>query len=242
MVKRMWVLVGAALVLLGVVSMAITLAMPLLGVTLLPWVLRRIWPFTVVGVGLAFVLPPLLSRHRRGLGGLFIPGVPILATGGILLFTSVLHWWRAWEWLWPIEVLAVAVGFFAAAAYMRVIWLTIPAIIIGVNGLVFQFCAVTGLWDLWAVLWAVEPLSVGLSLLLIGAVKRRSGLTLAGLILCAVAGVGLLGMTAVLSLTALFARWWVLKIVGPAILVLVGLMLVVGGVAQRWWPSRSALR
>jgi hypothetical protein len=92
------------------------------------------------------------------------------------------------------------------------------------------------------VLWAVEPLSVGLSLLLIGAVKRRSGLTLAGLILCAVAGVGLLGMTAILSMTALFARWWMLRIVGPAILILAGLLLVVGGVAQRWWPSRSTLR
>ena len=242
MAKRMWVWVGAALVLLGVVSMAITLAMPLLGLTLLPWVLRRIWPLTVVGVGLAFVLPPLLSRRRRGLGGLFIPGVPILVTGGILLFTSVLHWWRAWEWLWPLEVLGVALGFLLAAAHLRVIWLIIPAIIIGANGLVLQFCAVTGLWDLWALLWAVEPLSVGVSLLLIGAKKRRPGLTLAGLILCAVGGVALVGMTAVLSLTALFARWWVLKVVGPAILILAGLLLIVSGVAQRWWPSRATPR
>ena len=42
------------------------------------------WPVLVVGLGLLFVAPPLLTRGKRGLGALFIPGFPILATGAIL--------------------------------------------------------------------------------------------------------------------------------------------------------------
>jgi hypothetical protein len=37
---------------------------------------------------------------------------------------------------------------------------------------VLQFCALTGLWNAWAVLWTVEPLSVGLSLLAVSAKTR----------------------------------------------------------------------
>jgi len=112
-----------------------------------------------------------------------------------------------------------------AAFYMRVIWLMIPAIIIGANGLVFQFCAITGRWEAWAFLWTIEPLSVGLSLLVIGAKKRLHRLMLAGLIICSVAGVGLAGMTAILS-------WWLIKILGPMILVFSGLALLIWGLVR----------
>ena len=226
--KRMSVLAGVALISLGVLSMAFTAGLPIFGWGL--FAIGRFWPLTVISIGLAFVLPPLFFRQRRGLGGLFIPGMPILTTGGILLFTSVLNWWSAWSWLWPLEVLSVAAGFVLAAIHMRVIWLLIPAIIVGANGLLFQFCAITGLWDVWAVMWTIEPLSVGLSLLLIGARKRRSGLMSAGLILCLVGGVGLIGMAALLSASWLWFGWsWLFRWIGPAVLILAGgLLLFVG--------------
>ena len=145
--KRMSGFIGLGLILVGVMALASTVLMPMLGMRLLHNGLLRLWPLTVSGVGWCFILPPLLVRNRRGLGGLFIPGIPILTTGAILTLASFFNWWSAWEWLWPLEVLSVAAGFIAAAIHMRVIWLCIPAFIIGANGLLFQFCAITGLWN-----------------------------------------------------------------------------------------------
>ena len=110
----------------------------------------------------------------------------------------------------------------------------IPATIVGLNGLLFQFCAITGLWDAWAVMWTIEPLSVGLPLLLIGARKRLPGLLSAGLVLCGVAGVGLAGMTAILSMNWILSGWWrMFKLVGSAILILVGALLLFWGLTHR---------
>ena len=143
--RRFSFLVGITLILIGALSLAFTLVMPTLGLGVWMWAAWRLWPLVVVAVGLMFVVSPLLVRGRRGLGGLFIPGVPILATGAILLYASVFDAWHAWEWLWPLEVLSIAMGFLLASIYMRSIWLLLPAIFIGANGVVLQFCALTGL-------------------------------------------------------------------------------------------------
>jgi hypothetical protein len=225
--RRLSLLVGITLILIGGLSLAFTLVMPRLGMSAWAWGAWQLWPLVVVAVGLLFVVSPLLVRGRRGLGGLFIPGVPILTTGGILLYASVLDAWHAWEWLWPLEVLAVAAGFLLAAVYMRAIWLLFPAIVVGANGALLQFCAVTGLWESWAVLWAIEPLSVGLAFLLINVRQRAQGLFIAGLILCVVAAIGLTGMTAV------FPGWLLVNALGPAILVLAGVLMLVHSLVRR---------
>ncbi|MBN1813691.1 MAG: hypothetical protein JXA14_17760 [Anaerolineae bacterium] len=227
MSRRFSILMGVLLILIGGLALAFTLAMPMLGISVFRWGSWRLWPLVVVGTGLIFVLSPFLVRGKRGLGGLFIPGVPILATGGILLYASLLDAWDAWEWLWPVEVLAVALGFLFAAITMRVVWLLIPAIIIGANGLVLQFCAITGFWESWAVLWAVEPLSVGLAFLIVNLKARSKGLFIAGAILCAVAALGMIGMS------ALFPGWILISALGPATLLFVGFLLLINSLLRR---------
>lgn len=135
----------------------------------------RAWPLFVVGAGLLFCVPPLLFQGVRGLGGLFIPGAPILATGGLLYVASMSGNWELWQSWWPLEVIALGIGFALAAIFMRVIWLIIPTFIVGLTGLALLFCTLTGQWEAWAVLWTVVPLSVGLPLLLIGVIKRLMG-------------------------------------------------------------------
>ena len=225
--RQFSILAGVTLILLGVISLAFTLVTPMLGMGVWRWAAWRLWPLVVVAAGLLFVISPLLVRGRRGLGGLFIPGVPVLATGAILLYASVFDAWHAWEWLWPLEVLAVAMGFLLASIYMRSIWLLLPAILVGANGVVFQFCALTGLWESWAVLWTIEPLSLGLAFLIINLRQRSRGLFVAGLILCAVAGIGLIGMTAI------FPRWILINALGPAILLIVGILMLVSSLVRR---------
>jgi hypothetical protein len=232
--RQFSLLAGIILILMGILALMFTLPMPILGPNVWRWGAWRLWPLAVVSVSAFFVLPPLLVRGWRALGALFIPGMPILTTGAILLFASVFDLWGAWEWLWPLEVLALAEGFLFATIYTRVIWLAIPAIIIGANGLVLQFCALTGLWEAWAVLWLVEPLSVGLSLLVISAMRRWFGLFVAGLIVCGLAGLGLVGMTAILS------EWWPVSLLGSGVLILAGFLLLLWEVVRRLPLPRPA--
>jgi hypothetical protein len=231
--KQISVLVGIALVLIGGLAMACVLATSVLGLGVWGWGPWRLWPLVVISVGLLFVVPPLLVRGRRGLGGLFIPGVPVLATGSILLFCSVFDAWGAWEWLWPVEVLGLAVGFLFAALYMRVIWLLIPAVIIGLNGLLFQFCAITGWWSVWAVLWTIEPLSVGLALLAVNFRQPSTGLLTAGVALCVLAGLGFVESFAVVVLSWIFHTGWLWRWVGPVMLILAGCLVLILGLLHR---------
>lgn len=205
--QRFSALIGIVFILTGALALTFSLGLAGPGSGIWPfWSLGswRLWPLTVVGVGLLFVLLPFLPapgraevvRRKRGLGILFIPSMPILTTGAILFLASVFNWWRVWKWLWPQEVLALALGLLFAAMYARQTWLIIPAIIIWLNGVLLQFCALTGLWEVWAVLWTVEPLAVGLALLAVGGRTRSNWLLVAGLVVCGLAGLALIGMTA----------------------------------------------
>ncbi|MBN1874707.1 MAG: hypothetical protein JXA33_10790 [Anaerolineae bacterium] len=222
--RKYSMLLGGVLILLGGLSLIANLAAAIFG---WDWGLWRLWPLMVISVGIFLVLTPLLVHGKRGLGGMYIPGVPVLVTGGILMLTSVFNWWEAWEWLWPLEVLSMAAGFLFASLYMRNIWLLIPAIIIGANGLLFQFCALTGWWEVWAALWTIEPFSVGAALLVMYLAKRRKGLLIAGAILCGIAIIGLMGMTAILP------GWWFLNLMGPAILLGAGVILLLTSLSGR---------
>ncbi len=226
--KRLSTIMGIALIVMGVLAVALNVGVPLLGLDTWMWGPWRLWPLAIVGVGLLFVVPPLLYRDKSGLASLFIPGVPTLATGGILLFCSTFTAWGAWAWLWPLEVIALGLGLLLAAIFMRVIWLLIPAIIIGANGLLFLFCSITGLWEVWAALWTIEPLSLGIAFLIIHARRQIQGLRIAGLILCGIAGLGLVGMSALLR------GYWFINMLGPAALILVGLGMMF------WKPKSSA--
>lgn len=161
------ILVGVILVLLGMFALAFNTVAPSLGLSLgwlMPW---RFWPMIILGVGTFLFLLALLSIRTPGLGALFIPAVPLNMVGAILLYASVFGQWHVWSFAWSLVVLAVAVGFLLAMIFSRVIWYGIPAILIGVNGLVLAFCSITGLWSWWSVLWTIEPLALGLVLLLV---------------------------------------------------------------------------
>jgi hypothetical protein len=236
--RKFSILIGIILIASGAAALALNLGVPLFGQEVWRWAGWQLWPLLVVGTGLLLFLMPFLVRGKRTYAICFIFSLPVIATGGILLFTSLFRAWTAWEVVWPLEVLSLALGFLFAAIYARNIWLMIPAIIIGANGLVFQFCALTGRWESWAVVWLVEPLSVGLALLLVSATKRLWGVFLAGSILCALAGVGLTGMSSILS------GWWPVSLVGPALLILAGIFLLVGGIIRppRLAPQPAAQR
>jgi len=219
MEKRTTFVIGAALVLFGLLSLSCSGTSLLLGIDVLGFV-WRLWPLIVLALGLTFMAAPLLARTKRGLGALFIPGMLVLSIGGMLLFASIFDAWGVWATLWPLLLISLATGFAFAAAYMRVSGLLIPAVIIGLNGLAFQFSSLTGLWSWWSVLWTIEPLSVGVALVAVGVLSRNSGIVTAGLIVSGIAIAGFLLMVSVLG------DWWPLRLVGPLFIILAGAALL----------------
>ena len=146
------VLVGVVLVSIGLLVLAANLILPAFGIRLYwiePW---RYWPLLVLGVGCFLTALALMSIRRRGFGVIFIPALPVLTTGGLLLFSSIFNLWWVWEFAWSLIVVSLALGFILAALASRIVWLGIPAILIGLNGLALAFCAFTGWWSAWSVL------------------------------------------------------------------------------------------
>ena len=212
--ERLFMLIaGVTLVAVGAIS--------LLGNIFFSTQAWRIWPIVIVLAGLGLTAPGFFGLSRRGLGSFFIPGIPVLTTGGILLYASLTKNWGIWAEAWPLEILALAVGFALSAIFMRVAALAIPAFIIGLNGLLLGFCALTGLWQAWAILWPIEPLSVGLGLLVLSIANKSAGVKLAATILFSIAGVGFF-ITAFISVF----NHTILRFAVPAMLFVTGLLLV----------------
>lgn len=182
--------------------------------------LWRLWPVIPTAGSLLMLLSPFIWRENDGLKGILIPAFPLVTISTMLLVSSLFNWWSLWAVFWPAILVALALGFLSAAVLMRNIWLLIPAMIIGGNGLMFQFSALTGWWSAWAILWTVEPLIVGLALLIASAGHRR-GLITAGLILSSISFVFFSIMTLALS-------GWI-SVLGAALLIACGTGLIFSG-------------
>jgi hypothetical protein len=225
MQKKASLLIGVTLIVLGILALAGNLLIRAAGNGILLGF--RAWPIFVVGAGLLFCIPPFLFPQQRGLSGLFVPGIPALTSGVLLFIASVTGYWSIWTYLWPLEVLSVAAAFVLMAVFLKVPWLMIPASIVGFTGLVLQFCAATGWWSSWAVLWTVEPFAVGLPLLLIGIARKIEGVKLAGIILCGLAGLAFAAMSSFL-VTSL----WITRLIGPALVLGLGIVLIVSALGK----------
>lgn len=224
--QRLSIVTGLILITVGLIALIGGVLGAALGFRL--W---HLWPLAVIAAGALVITPALFNANRTSgknrRGWLYLLGVPILTTGVILLFASVFQWWAAWSWLWPLEVIAVALGFLLAALTMRVTGLFVPAIIIGANGLILQFCALTGWWGAWAVLWSVEPVAVGLALLALNTRSKSTALMTAGLVLCAIGALGFMQSFAWVSFRSLRPIRWLGRWVMPLFLMVIGGVLVV---------------
>ena len=207
---------GVSLVLVGGLLLAYNVVGSVFGLRF-----PQLWPLAVGAVGLMFILSPVIWIRQRGLGALFIPGMPILAVAAVGMFSNFVSTGRAWSTFWPVIIIGLALGFVLAAIFMRVIWLLIPAFLIGFIGAALQFSTITGWWVLWAGLWVVAPLGVGLALLLISVVRRSGGLFLTGLVISG----STVGMAAFMIMV-LSRQWTIASALMGFMLMPVGVLLV----------------
>jgi hypothetical protein len=205
-------LLGLGLIVIGALSLA--------GNLLLKLEAWRLWPIVVILLGLGLMTPGFWGFKRRGLGSFFIAGIPVLTTGLILMTASLLNRSAVWSVAWPLEVIGLALGFALAAVFMRLPALAIPAFILGANGLLLAFCNLTGLWQAWALLWPVEPFSVGLGLLVLAYFSKSKGTHLAALILLIIAGAGFFFMSFLSIFNASILRFG-----APLMLIVTGCLL-----------------
>lgn len=211
---------GVTLLAIGIIALA--------GNVFLTTKAWRLWPVIILLVGVGLTIPGFLGIWRRGYGSFFIPGIPVLTTGGILLYASLTNNWDVWSVAWPLEILGLALGFALAAVFMRVPALAIPAFIVGINGLMLAFCAVTGLWESWAILWPIEFLAVGLGLLALGIANGSAGVKTAASILFTIAGGGFFISTFI----SVFNKG-VLKFAVPVMLLFTGVLLTATFLMQK---------
>lgn len=225
MQKKRSLFIGMFLILVGMLSLGGNMFISMS--KHIPTSVFPLWPVIVIAVGLLFVMPPIFSPNRRGLGGLFIPGIPVLVTGGILLAETMLDYWEIWVIAWPLEVIAVGIGFLLAAIFIRVIWLLIPALIITLVGGALAFTTLTGLWETWAFLWTVVPLALGLAFFTIGLNEQRNAITIVGAGFAGFAGV------AFASLSVFTAGWDFVNLIAPGFVILMGMLILATGFVKR---------
>ena len=217
--------IGVFLILVGLLSVSGNMFMDL--TERIPVSVFQLWPVIVIAAGLLFIMPPFFAPNNHGLGGLFIPGIPILVTGGILFVASVTNNWGIWALAWPLEVIAVGIGFLLAAIFLRVIWLLIPAMIITFVGGALAFTTLTGLWNTWSFLWTVVPLALGLAFIIIGLNEQKTALTIVGAGFAGLAGV------AFASLSVFETGWGFVNLIAPGFVILMGLLILAIGFVKR---------
>jgi len=225
MQKKGSLFIGVFLILVGILSLGGNMFMDF--TERIPVSVFQLWPVIVIAVGLLFTMPPFFAPNNHGLGGLFIPGIPVLVTGGILFAASVMNNWGIWALAWPLEVIAVGIGFLLAAIFIRVIWLLIPATIITFTGGALAFTTLTGMWSTWSFLWTVIPLALGLAFIIIGLNEKKTTLTIVGAGFAGLAGV------AFASLSVFETGWGFVNLLAPAFVILMGLFILTTGFVKR---------
>lgn len=225
--KPVTLIFGLLMIFVGGSALLLNTGFQIFGLALYAW---HLWPLLITGLGLVFCIAPFLVRHKPGLGGLFIPGLPLMANGILLGLGSIFQLWHIWSYLWPVELLSLALGFIFFAIYARNIWLLIPALFIGANGVVLQFCALTGWWSSWSILWTVEPLCVGLLLLLVAYKTRSVVVMTVGL---AISAFSLLAASSMSVLLLENGYWQYASSFGAVLLILAGVgLLLIGNKKQ----------
>jgi len=122
--------------------------------------MRTLWPGFVLIIGLGFLCSYFASRRNYGL---LMPG-SILTIIGLLFFYCAFCGWDAMAYLWPIFLIAPAVGLFLMYVFgRRETGLLIPSGILAVLGIIFlSLSPETG------VFWPVLLIIMGLIIVILG--------------------------------------------------------------------------
>lgn len=132
-----------------------------------------------------------------------------------------------WHNLWPLLLLLVGAAFWLPllvwwARRSELAGLAVPASLFTVNGLILLYTATTRRWEAWSYLWTLQPVALGLSFLVL---YRLSGQPKP----LAVVGAAFVGVGAFFFLVFASAYGGLVGIIGPLLLIALGLALMMRG-------------
>jgi serine/threonine protein kinase len=100
-----------------------------------------------------------------------VTAATLYSVGAILCVNLVLLWlgpifgWKIFGHAWPMELVGAGILLSALMAALANPWLLVPAGIVMGNGILLSFYSLTGWWSLWTILWPLEPILVGISII-----------------------------------------------------------------------------
>lgn len=132
-----------------------------------------------------------------------------------------------WHNLWPLLLLLVGAAFWLP---LLVWWerrrelagLAVPASLVTVNGLILLYTATTGHWGAWSYLWTLQPVALGLAFLVLYYLSDQPKPL-------GVVGAAFIGAGAFLFMVFASAYGGLVGIIGPLLLIAVGLVLLMRG-------------
>lgn len=171
----------------------------------------------------------MMERRSRSSS---LGGVLLIVLGLFFLVYQVmperLNWFQI-EMSWPVIVITVGMGLMLFGLLVGAPGMAVPASIVSGIGLILYWQNLTGNWDSWAYIWTLIPGFVGIGVILAGlfgegklrdAIAGGLWLILISLVMFSIFGSFLGGMD-------LFGPYW------PALLILLGIMLMVKGLFRR---------
>mgnify|MGYP006276128169 CR=1 FL=1 len=123
---------------IGLTLFTIGLSLLLHQLSIINMPLSKSWPIFILGLGVAFEVSYFTNplRNKANLS-LLIPGGILVTVGGLFLFV-VMTKYSYLAFLWPIFILAVALGLYQFYYFgSKNVWILIPALITGVTGSIF---------------------------------------------------------------------------------------------------------
>jgi hypothetical protein len=181
--------------------------------------------------------PPQILKHEIKTGDCKMKTRSNIATALVLI--GVGAWFLAIEMspavkafaygsaTWPLPIIGIGAGLALIGLLTWTPGTFIPACIVaGIGGLLY-YQNTTGDWESWSYAWALIPGFVGVGIILAGLLDRKRG---------AIAGGGWTLFSS-LVLLAIFGSflggWWVVTRYWPALVILLGLLILGQGIFRR---------
>jgi len=115
---------------------------------------------------MAFKPPPYpLTLRPLNMGRAVGYSIAAMVFGNIvMLWASGVFGWAVFRRSWPMELVLASVLLAAIMSVLANPWLLIPTGILLGNGFLFVYFSLTGIWSQWTLLWPLEPILIGVSI------------------------------------------------------------------------------
>jgi hypothetical protein len=167
------------------------------------------------------------QKTRTSIGSgilLIIVGLAVLALKIFPGWFTALHL----EISWPVSIMVVGLGLFLMGLVLNAPGMSIPACIVAGIGGILYYQNMSGDWESWSYAWALIPGFVGVGVILAGIIGGgfRKALIDGGWSI-------LVSLVLFCIFAAIFGKLGILGMYWPALLILMGILVLVRAVVER---------